>query len=107
MRRLLVLVASIGFAATLSATGQAQATGAPLVTYVVTFPTPPTPTDLEVLSGVALSVHGFEHIPAAVVVVDPLDLDLLAQLPRVASVSPNLPLERQLAQSTRTIRADR
>ena len=107
MRRLLVLVATIGFAATSSATGQAQATGAPLVTYVVTFPTPPTSTDLEVLSGIAVSVHGFEHVPAAVVVVDPLDLDLLSQLPRVTSVSPNLPLERQLAQSTRTIRADR
>ena len=107
MRRLLVLVATMGFAATLSASGPAQASGAPLVTYVVTFPTPPTATDLEVLSGVALSVHGFEHLPAAVVVVDPLDLGLLAQLPRVTSISPNLPLERQLAQSTRTIRADR
>jgi serine protease AprX len=102
----LLLVASAWFGAAVSVAPVARAE-VPLGTYVVTFATPPTAEDLDVLAGVARSVHAFEHVPAAVVVVDLLDVPLLAHLPGVLGVTPNRSLDPQLRQSTRTIRADR
>lgn len=78
----------------------------PLGTYIVTFDTPPDAEQLTVLSGVALSVHGFEHLPSAVVVIDPVDAGLLRHLPGVTGVYPSHGLTKMLRQSTRTIRAD-
>ena len=78
----------------------------PLATYIVSFDGPPTAIEVETLAGVARSVHAFEHVPAAVVVIDVTDLALLTQLPGVLRVTPNLSHEKQLRQSTHTIRAD-
>lgn len=107
MRKVLALLLAVGvwFGALLSFAPDARAE-VPLVTYVVTYAAPPTTTDVEVLSGVAKSVHAFEHVPAAVVVIDPLDVGLLATLPGVLRVSPNTSLEKQLNHSTKAIRAD-
>lgn len=77
-----------------------------LAAYVVTFDGPPTSEQLETLSGIALGVHGFRHLPAAVAVAAPTDLRVLANLPGVRRVYPNRRLVKMLRQSTRTIRAD-
>lgn len=78
----------------------------PSTTVLVTFDAPPTEQDVQTLWGVATGVHAYEHIPAAAVVLDPVDLDLLARLPGVLGVHPNTSMVRLLRQSTRTIRAD-
>jgi serine protease AprX len=60
-----------------------------LTTYVVTFDAVPTTTDLDVLRGVATSVKGFEHLPAAVVRVADSLVPLLRNLPGVRGVWAN------------------
>lgn len=78
----------------------------PLASAIVTFAAPPDAEQLEVLDGIALGVHGFEHLPAAVAVVAPADLGILANLPGVRAVYPNRSLLPLLRQSTRTFGAD-
>lgn len=75
-------------------------------TVLVTFDHPPTVDDVETLWGVASGVHAYEHVPAAAVVVDPLDLDILEHLPGVRGVFANTPMTPLLRQSTRTMGAD-
>jgi len=75
-------------------------------TYIVTLDAPPTAEDLEVLAGVATSVHGFEHLAAAVVVAAPAHKALLGNLPGVRGVYENETYDLLLRQSTRTIGAD-
>jgi len=77
-----------------------------LTTVVVTFDTRPTADMLAEVSGVAVAVHGFKHLPAAVAVVAPGDAGLLANLPSVRRVYPNRAFTYLLRQSTRTVRAD-
>jgi subtilisin family serine protease len=77
-----------------------------LDSFIVTFDAPPTAEQLEALEGVALGVHGFEHIPAAAVVLDPTHVDLVANLPDVLGVFPNRSMDKLLRQSTRTMQAD-
>ncbi len=86
-----------------SQSGSAQVS---LDTYLVTFDGPPTGEQLETLEGVAVSVHGFQHLPAAVVVIAPADVGLLSNLPGLRAVYPDRSLVKNLRQSTRTIRAD-
>ena len=65
MRRLVaLLVASALFTAAGMGAPLASAS-VPLATYVVTFDQPPSTDDVNVLSGIARSVHAFEHVPAA------------------------------------------
>ena len=108
MRRALALLCSVG-AVVIATLGLAPVASAQvsLATYIVSYDHPPTATDVEVLAGVSSSVHAFEHLPAAVVVVDVLDVPLLAGLPGVLRVTPNRSLDPQLQQSTRRIRADK
>jgi serine protease AprX len=77
-----------------------------LETYLVTFDGPPTADQLEALAGVAVGVHGFQHVPAAAVVAAPVDLSLLTNLPDVRRVVPNRPFSTLLQGSTATMRAD-
>ncbi|MFA5788046.1 MAG: S8 family serine peptidase [Actinomycetota bacterium] len=77
-----------------------------LGTYIVTFDALPTTEQIEALSATAVGVHGFAHLPAAVVVAAPVDLRLLANLPGVRKMFPNYGLVKMLNQSTRAIRAD-
>jgi serine protease AprX len=76
-----------------------------LETWIVSYQQVPTSEDLEVLSGIAAEVHGFEHLPAAVVVLDPLNLGILTDLPGVLSVRPNEVYEPALSGSTATMGA--
>lgn len=85
--------------------GSAQAQ-APNPTYIVTFDAPPTANQVEMLIGVALQVHAYQHLPAAVAVIPPGTVDLLANLPGVKGVYPNHSLQWMLDNSTRTLRAD-
>ncbi len=76
-------------------------------TVLVTFDAPPTSGQVESLWGVATGVHPYEHVPAAAVVVDPLDVEILERLPGVRGVWANTSMAPLLRQSTRTIGADR
>lgn len=84
----------------------APATETKAGTYIVTFNAPPTVQQVETLSGIALGVHAYQHLPAASVVIPLADLALLANLPGVTGVYPNRVLKPTLFSSTRTIRAD-
>lgn len=77
-----------------------------LVTSIVTFDHAPSADDLDMLSGIALSAHGFRHVPAAVVTTLPGDVDNLDSLPAVRGVYPNTPMRTLLSGSTATIHAD-
>lgn len=76
------------------------------LTYIVTFNAPPTANQVEMLRGLAPQVHAFAHLPAAVAVIPPGTVDLLARLPGVRGVYPNRSLTWTLDNSTRTLRAD-
>ena len=84
----------------------ASALDNPTGTYIVTFNAPPTVQQVETLSGIALGVHAYKHLPAASVVIPLTDLALLANLPGVTGVYPNRVLEYVLDNSTDTLRAD-
>jgi serine protease AprX len=102
----LVLVASLVTAMSpLGGTANASILG-DLTTRIVTFDHPPTAADLEMLEGFGGSVHGYQHIPAAAVVLGLADVDLLAHLPGVRGVFENTSMEPLLQSSTRTIRAN-
>ena len=75
-------------------------------TWIVTFDGPPVAEDLEVLQGVAEGVHGFEHLPAAVVTLDVLNVSMLDQLPGVLARYPNETYQFLLRESTASIRVD-
>jgi len=77
----------------------------PVETWVVSYGDVPTAEDLDVLSGIGLEVHGFEYLPSAVVVLDPLNLGILAHLPGVLSLHPNEVYEPSLSSSTATLGA--
>ncbi len=82
----------------------AAATEPPAVleTWLVSYADVPTAEDLEVLEGIGVEVHGFEHLPTAAVVLDPLNLGILAHLPGVVSVHANEVYEPALAEATAT-----
>ncbi len=84
----------------------ASATDTPFGTYIVTFDAPPTTQQVETLSGIALGIHPYQHLPVASVVIPLTDLALLANLPGVTGVYPNRVLETVLDNSTDTLRAD-
>jgi len=86
--------------------GASGATVLPVSTYVVTFDAPPTAEQIETLTGIAVGVHGYSHLPAAVAVVPPAAVGLLRNLPGVRGVYPDEPLKYLLDDSTRTLRAD-
>ena len=75
-------------------------------TWIVTFDAPPTAAQVQALTGVALQVHAYQHLPAAVAVIPAGAVGLLGNLPGVRGIYPNRMLETVLAQSTRTIKAD-
>ena len=82
------------------------ATALPLVeTWLVSFDDVPSSEELEMLSGIAAEVHGFQHLPTAAVVLDPLNLGILGHLPGVVSVHPNETYQPALAGSAATIAA--
>ena len=83
-----------------------HATELPTQTYIVTYTAAPTPTQVQVLMGIASQVHAYTHLPAAVVVVPPGLESVLANLPGVQGVYPNSVLQPLLDNSTRTIKAD-
>lgn len=74
-------------------------------TWIVTFDAPPTAAQVQTLGGVALQLHAYRHLPAAVAVVPAGTAGLLAQLPGVRGVYPNLAMKWVLDESTRAIRA--
>ena len=78
----------------------------PLTTFIVGYDDPPTSHDLDTLAGVGLGIHGFRHVPAAVVVALPTAKRTIARLPGVRGVFENESFDLLLRQSTRTIRAD-
>jgi serine protease AprX len=106
LRRIARVVAVPALLAALLVGSSAPSTADVLDSFVVTFDAPPTAEQLETLEGVALGVHGFEHVPAAAVVLDPTHVDLVANLPDVLGVFPNRSMQKLLRQSTRTMRAD-
>ncbi len=73
----------------LSGTTSAAATEPPLTTWIVTFGSAPTAHQVEVLRGVSDSVHGFQQVPAAVVVAPFGAASLLRSLPGVHGVYAN------------------
>ena len=75
-------------------------------TWVVTYDAPPSAAQIEALTGVALQVHAYQHLPAAVAVIPPDALGLLGNLPGVRGVYPNKTLKTVLAQSVDAIKAD-
>lgn len=75
-------------------------------TWVVTYDAPPTASQVETLTGIALGVHAYQHLPAAVAVVPFGTAGLLANLPGVRGIYPNRPMQWLLDESTRAIRAD-
>ena len=75
-------------------------------TWIVTYDAPPTLAQVETLTGIALGVHAYEHLPAAVAVVPVGASGLLANLPGVRGVYPNRQMQWLLDESTRAIRAD-
>jgi serine protease AprX len=60
-----------------------------LTTLIVTYSAPPTPSQLGVLKGLTDAVHGYQSVPAAVVVVPAAVAPLLRELPGVRGVYPN------------------
>src|SRR5689334_6009658 len=75
-------------------------------TYIITYDYAPTVRQVEALSAVALQVHPYQHLPAAVAVI-PLDMvGVIGNLPGVRGVYPNKVLKTVLAQSVHTIHAD-
>ncbi|HVF21105.1 MAG TPA: S8 family serine peptidase [Mycobacteriales bacterium] len=109
--RLLNVLAGSVLAAALLVGGvqpAAQATTAPsLATFIVTYDAPPGADDLDVLRGLATGVHGFAHLPAAVAVINPLDVALLRRMPGVRGVWTNETYRPLMAQSTSYLGADR
>ncbi|MDQ1687547.1 MAG: serine protease AprX [Frankiaceae bacterium] len=86
-RSAVAVAAGAGLAASLLSAAPAQAVS--LGGYVVTFSAPPSSEDLEALSAVAGSVHGFRYLPAAAVVA-PLDtIGLIRAMPHVKGVYAN------------------
>ena len=83
-----------------------NATAPATETWIVTYDAAPTAEQVEALTGVALQVHPYQHLPAAVAVIPPGALGLLANLPGVRGVYPNSPMEWLLDESTRAIHAD-
>jgi serine protease AprX len=75
-------------------------------TWIVTYDAPPTPAQVETLTGIALQTHAYQHLPAAVAVVPFGAAGLLANLPGVRGVYPNRQMEWLLDESTRAIHAD-
>jgi serine protease AprX len=59
---------------------------ATLGAYVVTYTAPPTDEDLQALSSIATSVHGYQHLPAAAVVAPVDALGLIRSMPHVRGV---------------------
>lgn len=97
----LVLLAATAFAlAPLDATVPATET------LIVTYDAPPTAGQVETLTGIALQVHAYQHLPAAVAVIPYGAGGLLANLPGVRGVYPNRRMEWLLDESTRAIHAD-
>lgn len=101
----LALIASLVTAMTPLGSANASILGS-LTTRIVTFDHPPTTVDLEMLEGLGGTVHGFQHIPAAVVVLGLGDVGLLQHLPGVLGVFENTSMQPLLQSSTRTIGAD-
>ena len=88
----------------LTAAPPAQAVG--LGAYVVTYSAPPTNEDLEALSSVATSVHGFRYLPAAAVMA-PLDATaILRGLPHVKGVYADRSLKLLDAASVNAMHGD-
>jgi len=75
-------------------------------TWIVTFDAPPTVSQVQALTGVALQVHAYQHLPAAVAVIPAGAVGLLANLPGVRGIYPNRQMEWLLDESTRAIKAD-
>jgi serine protease AprX len=61
----------------------------PLSTWIVTYATPPSTSQIGVLKGLTDAVHGFTAVPAAVVVAPAGVAPLLRELPGVKGVYPN------------------
>jgi serine protease AprX len=90
LRRLPARSSLIGLAGlVLSLVPSSPARAADLTTLIVTYSAPPTATQLDVLKGVTDAVHGFQAVPAAVVVVPSAVAPLLRELPGVRGVYPN------------------
>lgn len=84
------LASVLGVAALVLSLAPASPAGAlDLTTLIVTYDAPPTSGQLDVLSGVSDSVHGFQAVPAAVVVAPATAAPLLRELPGVRGVYPN------------------
>jgi serine protease AprX len=60
-----------------------------LDTFIVTYSAPPSAAQLGVLGGITDAVHGFQAVPAAVVVAPTAVAPLLRELPGVRGVYPN------------------
>jgi serine protease AprX len=75
-------------------------------TWIVTYDAAPTPAQLETLTGIASGVHGYQHLPAAAVVVPFGTAGLLANLPGVRGVYPDRQMQWLLDESTAAIHAD-
>lgn len=75
-------------------------------TWIVTYDAAPTAAQVQTLTGIALQVHAYQHLPAAVAVVPVGASGLLANLPGVRGVYPNRRMEWLLDESTRAIHAD-
>jgi serine protease AprX len=75
-------------------------------TLIVSYDAPPTAAQVETLTGIALQVHAYQHLPAAVAVVPFGAAGLLANLPGVRGVYPNRQMQWLLDESTRAIHAD-
>ncbi len=75
-------------------------------TLIVTYDTAPSAAQVEALTGIALRVHAYQHLPAAVAVIPFGASALLANLPGVRGVYPNRQMQWLLDESTRAIRAD-
>jgi serine protease AprX len=67
----------------------AAADPGPLTTWIVTYASPPTADQLDVLGGISDAVHGFTEVPAAVVVAPAGVVGLLRGLPGVEGVYAN------------------
>ncbi|MFA5788047.1 MAG: hypothetical protein WDA71_13875, partial [Actinomycetota bacterium] len=93
MRRLLAtvtaLASAVAFALSFGTAGTPARAELSLGTYIVTFDAPPTAEQVKMLSGVAVGVHGFAHVPVAVAVALPANVGLLGNLPGVRRVFPN------------------
>lgn len=72
-----------------AAPSPASAVPVPLTTWIVTYASPPSAPQLDVLRGVTDAVHGFTEVPAAVVVAPGSAAPLLMALPGVRGVYAN------------------